>query len=539
MFKVKTIENEDYYKKNEFRDVEDPQKYNSENGINIGEWIGSGSRALNFPTDILDECLNKFKKGFHPSTNDKLFTPQKVKNNAKKNPYFWTDGTAGTVKDFGIIFNIDDKNREVYEKAVDIACDEVVKEAEKLAYRTINYGKEKKRGRKYDVKLVVAKYKHYTSREAGEKDNRELPDMQVHVHMLFAKQALTDDGMKAVDNYFLLNHQMHLGLIFRASIAKSLTEIGFEIEKTRDFHLVETKKGGYKKEYFNSFKVKGISEEVVNHFSKRRNQILKRVKELGLDGSSIALNYVAHTNRNSKRKLDKSVVVNHWKKELLKFNIDEKYIDGLKTFSKESALKNILTYEEVIESSKNINGLVTMRNLDRRLLEQQQITGISATKIKEHIFKLGLLKPTKYEYHFIANLTNDNEVVKTTKKQWLNMVKTDFNKSIQVFNYNFKNSSEVKFNLTDYFIVQNNNTRNILKKKLKNNKNESPKVVGNNLFSRMESIGLEIGRLEQSINNPDVSIEEKFRIQAMIDNLKLEYEELQKQYKLTDKRLKY
>jgi len=112
--------------------------------------------------------------------------------------------------------------------------------------------------------LVVAKFEHNTTREAG----NGLVDPQTHTHCVIANATKCADGeWRSLSNEALFTHRTTADAIYRSELATQLHSAGY---------AVEAKPNG-------QFEIKGISKAQLDHFSQRREEMKENLADKGVD----------------------------------------------------------------------------------------------------------------------------------------------------------------------------------------------------------------------------------------------------------------
>jgi ATP-dependent exoDNAse (exonuclease V) alpha subunit len=145
--------------------------------------------------------------------------------------------------------------------------------------------------------LAVAIFEHDTSREL---------DPQLHSHAVVINTTKRKDGKwRALNNDEFYKNKMLAGAIYRAELAKKIRKLGYEVE-------VKTKDG--------QFELKGFDQDHLDHFSKRRQQILADENYQKFQTAKSAA--VASVNtRKAKKDVDRAVIRKLWKEEAKKLGM--------------------------------------------------------------------------------------------------------------------------------------------------------------------------------------------------------------------------
>ena len=112
--------------------------------------------------------------------------------------------------------------------------------------------------------LVIATFEHGTSRAQ---------DPQLHAHSLVMNLGVREDGTTgAITSKQFYTHKMAAGALFRAELAYGLkTELGLNLIREKTW-----------------FEISGVPEAVLETFSKRREEIERRLKESGFSSTKAA-----------------------------------------------------------------------------------------------------------------------------------------------------------------------------------------------------------------------------------------------------------
>src|SRR5262249_38105916 len=93
----------------------------------------------------------------------------------------------------------------------------------------------------------------------------------------------------------IFQHKMAAGALYRAELATALVqELGIELEKDRQF-----------------FAVKGVSKELCEEFSKRRQEVEEALKKMGLEGA-VAAKIATLSTRTVKEHIAREELFETW-----------------------------------------------------------------------------------------------------------------------------------------------------------------------------------------------------------------------------------
>ena len=150
--------------------------------------------------------------------------------------------------------------------------------------------------------IVAAAFRHDASRNL---------DPQLHTHAVLANMVRSDDGRwRAMANEGLYERQKLVGMLYRNELARSLTELGYGVEKTHAD---------------GRFEIAGVSREVIEAFSTRRAEIEAAMAERGLgapgENPRIA-ERAALMTRAAKRDVDRGALRGVWERQAADLGFD-------------------------------------------------------------------------------------------------------------------------------------------------------------------------------------------------------------------------
>src|SRR5579885_891916 len=259
--------------------------YTREEGLEQSEWWGKGAEKLNLSGFVADKQFTELLQGKLPN-GEQL---GKMVNGEIKHRPGW-DLTLSVPKSVSIMIYIGDDKRLVQAERealfatlsyIERSCSQArVKIGDKITYQ--NTGN-----------MVAALYYHDLSRAK---------DPQKHTHCVvmnmtersdqkWRSQASQigryDQNAKGEINGFIErvdHHRRYFSKIYETELAYRVKQLGYEI-------TTDTKSG--------KFEIVGISQEVLDFFSKRRLEIEKHLKQRGLSGGEAA-NVAALATRDAK-----------------------------------------------------------------------------------------------------------------------------------------------------------------------------------------------------------------------------------------------
>ena len=213
----------------------------------LSEWGGKGAEVLGLSGPVSKEDFEKVLDG-------KL--PDGTVVNAHEKRQSGTDLTFSMPKSASLLAQLGGDQRIL--AAQHDAVKATMAYLEKRFAETRDYSRNSKGEPVITAKLVYALFQHDTSRKL---------DPQNHTHAVIAAITQTKDGKwQALHNVEIWKNNSLLGSIYNAALRTGLERLGYQTELTG--------KHG-------QFEIKGVSREVVEAFSQRRQDILATAEKLG------------------------------------------------------------------------------------------------------------------------------------------------------------------------------------------------------------------------------------------------------------------
>lgn len=256
-----------------------------------GRWYGKGAEALGLSGEVQAETFAALLEGSDPRTGEELAAA----GGADRKHRAGIDLTFSAPKSVSILSEVlgEEGVRQAHERAVERT----------LAWTEEHcaYARTTEDGRTRTVKtgnLVIASYRHDTSREL---------DPQLHTHAVVLNVTRREDGQwRALSNEEIYRQKMLLGQHYRNELAAELREQGYDV------------RSGSK----GLFEVRGVDEDLIEHYSRRSKQIEEKVKELRESGKypgagEQKLREIATLgSRVAKRDVDPEAIRQSWRDRL-------------------------------------------------------------------------------------------------------------------------------------------------------------------------------------------------------------------------------
>ena len=249
-----------------------------------GEWFGAGAQAMGLSGEIdADQFHKVVMEAVDPTSGEQL------RRLARDHPVHGVDMTFSAPKSASLVYFL---GGEQAQAAVRQAHDEAV--AAGLGYMereacVVRDGQGGSKGRQVAQGFVGGVFRHRTSRAL---------DPQLHTHAVVANLGKRADGAYVALDATAIYHQAKTaGYLYQAELRARLTEyLGVEWGDVRN--------GGAE--------IKGVPGPVIEHFSKRRAQIVQAMDERGAHSARSAQDAALET-RPEKMGAELSQLVGEWR----------------------------------------------------------------------------------------------------------------------------------------------------------------------------------------------------------------------------------
>lgn len=269
-----------------------PDDYYAREGA--GQWLGAGAAALGLSGKVNANQFQRVLEGRTPDGRD-LVQAAGEKHRAGWDLTFSAPKSVSVVWGASTDADLRAAISAAHDRAVKAALDQLQHDAEAIVARRGKGGMIQER-----ADMVVATFQHGTSREL---------DPQLHTHAFVANLAQRSDGTwGGIEPKAMYQWKMAAGAIYRAELAQALAEQGLSIEADGD-----------------SFKLAGVSDEICQSFSKRREQIEAALAEHGARGAKASEVAALDTRKTKDANLNHDQLHHKWatEAEALGFRADQ------------------------------------------------------------------------------------------------------------------------------------------------------------------------------------------------------------------------
>jgi conjugative relaxase-like TrwC/TraI family protein len=245
-------------------------------------WYGKGAEMLGLAGEVQAEHFARVCDGNHPESGEKMMVREKA---GRRVCYF---GQISAPKDVSIALLVGgDKRIEQWWRE---SVAETLREIEAATETRIRRGGRRDEDR-VTGNMVAAVVTHDASRSLD-------PQLHTHLCVMNVTYDQVEKRWKGVQPSSFYRYQSFFREVSYNKLAQRMREGGYEIEPSRKL----------------GFDIKGFPEPVRTQFSKRREEILKRAKELGVTDQR-GLLVIAATTRAEKERISSEELRSSWRKE--------------------------------------------------------------------------------------------------------------------------------------------------------------------------------------------------------------------------------
>ncbi len=273
-------------------------------------WAGTAAKELGLSGIAEKEHVEKLCAGFHHETGKPL-----VRNAGKEEKNPGHDLTFSAPKSVSIAWAMAD---EALRAQIQQAQESAVRQALKYIEHHTGFARVGAQGQNIvKCPLLFALFEHATSRAN---------DPQLHTHALLINltvHGLSSSGKPrctAIDSTLAYHHKMAGGAIYRAALAENLKLLGFQVEQKPVGASI-------------GFELKGISQNLIDEFSKRRAIIERELKlrtgSLDVGSYKYAELICKETRRSKDKDTPRAELFKEWQKVGLEYGVNQTYIRRL------------------------------------------------------------------------------------------------------------------------------------------------------------------------------------------------------------------
>lgn len=347
-----------------------------------GQWLGKGAERLGLTAQIGGPELKQLLRGFSSDGTQPLIQGA----GSPKHQPGW-DLTFSSPKSVSALWSQADQGvRRVIQEAQTAAVREALDYLQESAALT-------RRGRggqtREPTELVVAAFDHGTSRAQ---------DPQLHTHCLVLNVGVREDGTTGtILSQPLYAHKLAAGAVYRAELSNQLEKrLGVVLERRQSW-----------------FEVQGIPAELIDDFSKRREQVEKALSDRGATGAKAAAK-LALATRQAKEHLPRAELLPEWQEVGRRLGFTSENVNSLmgrQLPRQDLAARVGACIRAAAERITRQESHFPERELVRRAAEEAQTMGIPASALR-HMIKQELIRSPE----FVCLGRSDGEIRYTTRE---------------------------------------------------------------------------------------------------------------------------
>lgn len=329
--------------------------------------------------------------------------------NYGKDGFSGVEITPAPPKDFSILLErADPQLRAKLEALDDLAINNTIKAIEQNTY----YRKTENGKTTYHLAKAAAfaRFSHYTSRPTIDENGNTKIDMQKHTHIIGFPKVLGQDGKFHSHTLLEAKYEKHndhetlryFDQVYQSTIAKGLQEMGYSIERGKK----------------DSFKIKGISDELVKEFSTRTKQAEDKV---GKDASYQDKKKASLRMRNKKVVSDLADLRPLWQKRMDDLGFTKDKIESIK----DKQQNKDLSFDEIFKDK----AIISKKEMRIKALSESKFSTKTSAQILDEFKQVKIREVSKNHY---TNLNNKlgKALTPKAKPQKLNVGKGGQQKQI-------------------------------------------------------------------------------------------------------------
>ncbi len=365
-----------------------------------GKWHGKGAFSLGLKGTVKSKHFVYSMMGYSKNGKNKL-----TQNSGRRERISGWDLTFSVPKSVSVFWSQAHPNvRKVLEKCHEKA----VMEALNYVEREAGISRRGKAGIIFEqVGLAFALFQHGTSREG---------DPNLHTHCVLMNICKRNDHTTgSLYSKFLYTHKMSTGALYRIELGKQLTKkLGLKLTKNKSW-----------------FEIDGVSQGLIDHFSKRSKQIKTEIEKKG-QLSAKAKNVATLKTRRKKENINIEKLFETWQKIGKIFSWTKENVQKLLFREQAKELRiSQNSFDEIVRSITISDAYFQKKDIIRKIAEEYQGQHISCKQMllqieqgvarSKQLVKLGLRK--NYE------IFSTKEVIKTEKELFQNIEKLSLRRS--------------------------------------------------------------------------------------------------------------
>jgi Ti-type conjugative transfer relaxase TraA len=323
------------------------EDYYTNGGEPPGRWFGEGARYLGLTGQVDADTLRGLFAGY--DRNGVAL----IQNAGQDNHQPGWDLTFSAPKSLSVLWSQADP---AIRKIIEECHRQAVNQAVSVLEREIGFTRRGREGERIEkAHLVFASFEHGTSRTL---------DPQLHTHVLLLNVGVREDGTTGtILSKPFYRWKLTGGALYRAELTHQLaTHLGLEFERNGT-----------------CFDVKGVDKNLMQEFSKRREQILAELEATGRSGA-VAAAIAALATREVKGHVARDALFSMWQETGASFGFSQAEVAQLigkaKHETKTLAQDKAISIEEAVSELTTSQSFFSRRELIRKTAEAAQTKAI-------------------------------------------------------------------------------------------------------------------------------------------------------------------
>ncbi len=331
-----------------------------------GQWFGQGAERLGLAAQVSGQEFKQLLRGFSPDGTQPLIQGA----GSPKHQPGW-DLTFSSPKSVSALWSQADQEAR---RAIQEAQSAAVREALDYLQDAASFTRRGRGGQtKEPTKLVVATFDHGTSRAQ---------DPQLHTHCLVLNVGVREDGTTGtILSQPFYAHKLAAGAVYRAELANQLEKrLGVVLERRQSW-----------------FEVQGVPAQLIDDFSKRREQVEKALAASGATGAKAAAKVTLAT-RTAKEHRPRSELLPAWQEVGRHLGVTPESVRSLlgrHTPRQDLAARVGVSIQKAVERITRQESHFPERELVRRAAEEAQTMGIPTSALR-HMIKQELSRSPEF-----------------------------------------------------------------------------------------------------------------------------------------------
>ncbi len=382
--------------------LNEQSSYYTEGKEPVGRWyMPDCSFGLGHGAEIEAQVFQKLHSGYSPDGQQ-----LSVNNHGlKENRVGGYDLTFSAPKSVSVLWAVAEPELRA---SIEHAQEQAVRSALDVFNDQAAFARRGKGGKTLEqVALIGATFQHGEARPTLREDGSLLSDPQLHTHAVIFNLAEREDGTwGALDGRQFFRWKMAAGALYRAELAHQLQkQIGLDVE-------VDEK---------GLFEIKGVSEDVRQHFSSRRAEITAALGARGLesqDAPALAADITLGTRR-SKSMQTETAEQRHerWQEEVeqLGFVISNVMCECTEDMPEPidlDAVADQLTEHEAVFTKSQLYRVVSEHALSVGLRVEDVESAVAELMTSDHVVELGADTQGQRIYSTREMIATEREVVR-------------------------------------------------------------------------------------------------------------------------------